>query len=314
MEKPGILFMGTPEFAVPSLAALVDGGYRVIGVVTQPERPQGRGRLEISSPVKIFAEERGLSLYQPQRVRDESFLEVFRNLAPDLVVLVAFGQILPKAVIEGPPLGCVNVHPSLLPKYRGAAPINWAVMNGEKRTGVTIMYMNEGVDAGDIILQKETPIGEEEMYDDLHDRLSLMGAELLMRAVDGIIEGTAKRTPQNHAEATLAPRINREIGYIDWNDGVVKIVNQIRGLSSTPGAYSFLREKQLKIFAATGIVKETSGEKYPGAIGKLLESGLQVTAGDGHVYLQEIQLEGKRRMFIDEFLRGFKLSSDDTLE
>ncbi len=305
--------MGTPEFAVPSLDILVKNSYRVLGVVTQPDKPKGRGKKLVPPPVKIRAEGAGIPVYQPERVRDETFLKVFREISPDMVVLAAFGQILPKEIIELPHMGCLNVHPSLLPLYRGAAPINWTLIRGEEKTGVTIMMMDEGVDTGDILLQEETDIAPDEIFDNLHDRLSLLGAEILLKAVEGVAEGTIKRTPQDSSQATFAPKLTKKICYIDWNGNACEIVNLIRGLSSSPAAYSFLRDKKLKIFhAVPGPL--SSGEKEPGKIGQLLESGLQISTADGHVYIQDVQLEGKKRMSIDNFLRGFRLSEDDLLE
>lgn len=309
-----ILFMGTPEFAIPSLKSLLEHDYNVVGVVTQPDKPKGRGRKYIAPPVKISALKAGIPVYQPGRVRDESFLEIFRKISPDMVVLVAFGQILPKEIIDFPRFGCINVHPSLLPKYRGAAPINWSIINGEEKTGITIMRMDEGVDSGDILLQKETGIGIVDTFDDLHEKLSSIGAELLIRAVEGVIDGTLKGTPQDGSLATFAPRLARDAGYINWDNEAEKIVNFIRGLSSHPGAYSFLGDKKLKIFYAVAGKEKSSGEKAPGEIGRVMEAGLQVTAKGGHVYLKDVQLEGRKRMLIEDFLRGHRLDPGDTLE
>ncbi len=312
--KPKILFMGTPEFAVPPLQALVGEGNLIVGVVTQPDKPKGRGRKAIPSPVKTCALELGLPIYQPDRVRDEEFLDTFRTIAPDMVVLVAFGQILPRAIIEQPCFGCLNVHPSLLPRYRGAAPINWALINGDTKTGVTIMLMDEGVDSGDILLQEEASIAPDDTFDDLHDTLCTVGTELLVKAVRGVVDGTITRVPQDASLATAAPRLERGAGHIDWNNEPEKIVNLIRGLSSQPGAYSFFRDKKLKILYAVPGKEKSSGEKEPGQLGKLMEAGLQVATRDGHVYLQDVQIEGKRRMSIDDFLRGHPLATDDILE
>ena len=252
MPKPRILFMGTPAFAVPALEGLVKSGYPVIGVVTQPDRPQGRGRTPAPPPVKLAAEGLGLTVLQPEKVRTPEFLETFRRLAPDLVVVAAFGQILPEEIIRGQRRGCINIHPSLLPKYRGAAPINWALIRGEEKTGVTIMQMDEGVDSGDILLQEETPIGAEETFGELHDRLAKMGAELLLIALAMIETGTLLPRRQDHLLATFAPRLGREDGLIRWQNDARSIVSLIRGLSPFPGAYTFLEGKQLKIYAAPG--------------------------------------------------------------
>ena len=306
--------MGTPEFAIPSLEILLTHGYPVVAVVTQPDRPKGRGRKLIPPPVKVTAEEYGIPVLQPERVRDGEFLETLRDIAPDMIVLAAFGQILPKELLELPPLGCLNVHPSMLPKYRGAAPINWALINGEEKTGVTIMLMDEGMDTGDILLQEQADIDPEETFDDLHGRLAERGAALLVTAVKGIGAGTLSGTPQKSSQATYAPLLSKDLAHISWQANALDIVNLIRGLSSFPGAFSFLRDKKLKIFSASAGKAGTSGEKEPGKVGQLMESGLQVTASDGHVYLREVQLEGKKRMSIENFLRGFRVEVDDVLE
>lgn len=312
IRKPRILFMGTPEFAVPTLEGLVREGCSVIAAVTQPDRPRGRGRKSEPPPVKTAAERLGITVLQPERVRDGEFLRVFRELAPELVVLVAFGQILPAEIIDFPAMGCINVHPSLLPRYRGAAPINWALIRGETRTGVTIIRMDAGVDSGDILLQEETPIGPEDNFDSLHDRLAEQGARLLLKAVEGLVSGAAERRPQDHFLATPAPRLKKEDGHVNWNDGVREILNRIRGLSSSPGAYAFIKGRQLKIFAAEIEPAGVSGA--PGSIGQETEMGLPVAAADGYVYLKEVQLEGKKRMSVRDFLRGFRISPGETLQ
>ena len=305
--------MGTPEFAIPSLKILIDNDYPIIGVVTQPDRPRGRGRRLVAPPVKDYAAVLNIPIYQPDRVRDEFFLDAFRKISPAMVVLVAFGQILPGEIIEFPPLGCVNVHPSMLPKYRGAAPMNWTLIRGEEKTGVTIMRIDEGMDSGDIFLQKETAIDAAETFDQLHDRLSEMGAQLLLRAVEKIADGTVIRTPQDSSLVTMAPKITRETSRIDWKIPARKIVNLIRGLSSTPGAYALFKGKKLKIFAASGEGMPTTGA--PGELSPLKKEGkIRVTAGDGYVYIEELQLEGKKRMKTGDFLRGYKISPGDLLE
>jgi len=312
--KLDILFMGTPEFAIPSLKALVKSGYHVVGAVTQPDKPKGRGRKHIAPPVKTCALELGIPVYQPDRVRDEDFLDTFRKISPDMVALVAFGQILPREILDSPRFGCLNVHPSLLPKYRGGAPINWPIINGDRKTGVTIMLMDEGVDSGDILLQEEIDIDIDDTFDDLHGKLSAMGARLLIGAVGGVMDGILAGTPQDPSLATFAPLLTSETGYINWDNEAEVIVNLIRGLSSNPGAYSFLGDKKLKIFYAVPGKEKSSGEKAPGTLGNLMEAGLQVATRDGHVYLKDVQLEGKKRMFIEDFLRGYRLLQGDTLE
>ncbi len=311
VENPRVLFMGTPEFAVPTLEGLVQAGYPIIAVVTQPDRPKGRGRKSEPPPVKIIAGKYGLPVLQPERVRDEAFLKVFRELAPDAVVLVAFGQILPREIIEFPRMGCLNVHPSLLPKYRGAAPINWAIIRGEEKTGITIIRMDVGVDSGDILLQEETMIGPAETFTELHDRLAGQGAGLLLKALASVVAGTVKATPQDHTLATYAPRLKKEDGRIVWGSPVRDIVNLVRGLSSSPGAYTFIGGRQLKVFLAEG--EESPVTESPGTLGSETARGLAVAAKNGYVYLREVQLEGKKRMPVRDFLRGCRATPGEVL-
>jgi methionyl-tRNA formyltransferase len=306
-DKPRILFMGTPEFAVPSLELLVEKDWPLTGVVTQPDRPKGRGQRLVASPVKEAAERRGLAIYQPEKVRAPEFLEIFHGLAPDLVVLVAFGQILPKDIIDGPPMGCINVHPSLLPKYRGAAPMNWALIRGETKTGVSIMRMDEGVDSGDILIQEETPIEQGETFDRLHDRLSILGAQCLLRALEGLAAGTIQRKPQDHAFATLAPRLKKEDGLIRWEAPARQIAHFVAGLSSVPGAYTFLDGRVLKVYSAEAEETPLCCDA-PGTIIGTAPKGLKIVAGGGYVFLKDLQLESRKRMPITDFLRGFRFT------
>jgi methionyl-tRNA formyltransferase len=306
--KPKILFMGTPEFAVPSLDMLLKRDYPVIGVVTQPDRPKGRGRQTAASAVKIFAEAHHLPVFQPERVRLPEFLEHFGRLAPDLVVVAAFGQILPKAMIEQPRLGCINVHPSLLPKYRGAAPLNWTILRGETQTGVTIMQMDEGMDSGDILLQEETPVGPCETVGELHDRLAVRGAQLLLDVIGMLEKGEIRPIPQDHAAATFAPRLRKEDGLIRWDADAGAIVRLIRGLSPAPCAYTFLDGKMLRIINA--LEEDEAPEALPGAL-SFSENELLVSAGKGSVALLDVQLEGKKRMPVRDFMRGFRLKPGD---
>jgi methionyl-tRNA formyltransferase len=297
--------MGTPEFALPALALLLERNYRVIGVVTQPDRQQGRGKTLQPPPVKVLAASFNLPVIQPERVRDAAFLETFRMLSPDMVVLAAFGQILPEEITTGPVMGCLNIHPSLLPQYRGAAPMNWTIIRGEKKTGVTIMQMVKELDAGDIILQEETSIGQDETFDQLHDRLSRLGAELLIKAIGEILAGVARPVPQDGTAATYAPRLKKEDGLIRWEDNVENIVNLIRGLSSQPGAYTFLDGKKLKIFGAKG--EMTSTDDAPGTTIPDRGTGFTVAAGNGYIHLLDVQMENKKRMKAADFLRGYQL-------
>lgn len=304
--KPRILFMGTPAFALPALEMLYNRNYPIIGVVTQPDRPQGRGQKEISPPVKLLAQKSGLPVFQPPKVKDELFLKIFYELDPEMVVVAAFGQILPKAIIEYPRFKCLNIHPSLLPKYRGAAPLNWAIIRGETKTGITIMLMDEGMDSGDVILQQESPLAANETYGDLHDRLALEGASLLIETIDLMVAGNAQPHPQDSSLVSFAPRLKKETGLIDWTSNVSDIVNLIRGLCPSPAAYTFLDGQNLKIFKAQAKIAVVA--EAPGTVGSIVKEGLPVAAADGYVILQEVQLAGKKRMNIHDFLRGVRIN------
>jgi methionyl-tRNA formyltransferase len=311
MKKPSILFMGTPDFAVPALEGLVACGWPVVAVVTQPDRPQGRGRTLAPPPVKATAQALGLTVLQPEKVRHPDFLETFRKLAPDLVVLAAFGQILPTEIIRGPRYGCINIHPSLLPKYRGAAPINRAIMAGEEKTGVTIMQMDEGVDSGAILLQEETAIGPQETFGELHDRLALMGAELLRMALAMHLSGTLVPRAQDHALATAAPKIGREESRIDWRWDCQRIVWLVRGLSPVPCAHTLLAGKQLRVYAAAA--EPAAVTEAPGTVVGEADGRLRVAAGGGYVLVKEVQAEGKKRMTVRDFLRGYRITPGQLL-
>ncbi len=311
MNHPRIVFMGTPSFALPALRRLYSGGYPLVAVVTQPDRPAGRGKKEVASPVKHLAGEFGLTILQPEKVKDLSFLETFYALNPDMVVVAAFGQILPKAMIDFPRFGCLNIHPSLLPKYRGAAPLNWSIIRGETTTGVTIMQMDEGMDSGDILAQEETPLGQNETVGDLHDRLAALGAKLLVSTIDEVVAGQAVRRPQEASQVTFAPRLTRETGQIHWSDSAVHIVNLVRGLSPTPAAYTRLDGQPLKIFAAVALPGQTL--LPPGTIGEPVAEGLPVAASDGVVLLKDVQLASKKRMPVSDFLRGYQIRAGSVL-
>ena len=311
MSKPKIVFMGTPEFAVPSLESLLRHDYPIVCVVTQPDRPKGRGQHLIPSPVKAFAQSHRLPVLQPERVRNIEFIDLFRQLAPDLVVVTAFGQKLPGEILQTPKIGCINVHPSLLPKYRGAAPINWTLIRGETKTGVTIMLINEGMDTGNVLTQEETLIAADETFGELYDRLADRGASLLLATIEMILIGTAKQSPQDASGATYAPRLKKEDGLIRWDADIHQTVNLIRGLSPAPCAYTFFKGKMLKIFSAQA--DEIPVTEIPGTIGRETEKGLPVAAKDGYVYLKVIQLENKKRLSVRDFLRGLRISAGDTL-
>jgi methionyl-tRNA formyltransferase len=309
MEKPGLIFMGTSTFAVPALTELFRSGWPIISVVTPPDRPQGRGRKTAPPPLKITAEQLGLPVIQTENVKAEGFLEAFRSLAPGLAVVAAFGQILPKSILYGTSWGCMNIHPSLLPRYRGAAPINWTIINGEKITGVTIMKMNEGIDSGDILLQEETPIGENENFGELHSRLAEMGAKLLLKTLSLSLAGDIHSEPQNHDLATFAPPLGHDTGMIRWDDDCQKIARLIRGLSPTPCAYTFLHQRKLKVFSAAAQTGATT--EAPGVITGKKDGALCIAAQNGYIYLKDVQLEGKRRMNINDFLRGAPVSAGE---
>ena len=307
-----IVFLGSGAFAVPGLEALLDAGHEVAAVVTQPDREKGRGQALAPPPLKPVAERRGLPVLQFRRVREPQAQEALAALAPELQVVVAFGQILPKDIIDGPPLGCINVHPSLLPKYRGAAPMNWALIRGEEKTGITIMRMDEGVDSGDILLQEETPVEPGETYDHLHDRLAVLGAQCLLRAIEELAAGTVRRIPQDHTRATLAPRLKKDDGLIRWEAPARDIANFVAGLSSVPGAFTHLDGKVLKVYTAEA-QDAPPGCETPGTIVAAGPRGLQIAAGGGYVYLKDVQLESKKRMPIGDFLRGFRFTPGQRL-
>ncbi len=304
--KPTVLFMGTPEFALPSLERLAETGHPIVGVVTQPDRPRGRGQARVAPPVKAAALRLGFEVLQPEWVREPEFLRTCRDLAPEVIAVAAFGQILPRALLDIPPLGCVNVHPSLLPKYRGAAPMNWTLIRGETVTGVTIIRMNEGMDAGDILLQERTPIDARDDFGALHDRLAAIGAKLLVKAIAGLADGGLAGTPQDPSEATFAPKITREDGRIRWDAPPDTVVNLIRGLSPAPGAWTRLDGKVLKVFRAEA--RPDPVAEAPGTIGEASPQGLSVAARNGWVRLLDVQMENRRRMPIGDFLRGLKLA------
>ena len=301
-----IVFMGTPEFAVPSLRQLIADGHEIVCVLTQPDKPKNRGMKLMPSPVKVVAMEHQIEVYQPATLKSGEALERLSALKPELIVVAAYGKILPKEILDLPRLGCINVHSSLLPRYRGAAPINWAILNGETETGVTIMYMAEGLDTGDIISQRATAIDPDETVESLHDRLALLGAELLGETVAAIGAGTAQRVPQNDAESCYAPMLSRQLSPIDFSRSAHEIHNQVRGLIPWPATTMEIKGKTFKIFA----VEETGMDSTQGA-GTLLgadKQGINVVCGDGKVLrILELQAPGKKRMRAVDYLRGHPL-------
>jgi len=299
-----ILFMGTPDFAVASLRRLVEDGHELCGVLTQPDKPKNRGHKLTPTPVKEYALTKNIPVYQPATLRNEESLTLVRSLEPELIVVAAYGKLLPEEILSVPPLGAVNVHSSLLPKYRGAAPINWAVLNGETETGVTIMYMAKELDAGDIILQKSTPIGETEDAQALTVRLAEVGAEALSEAVKTLADGTASRTPQDHARHTYAPMLGRELSPVDWTRSAHEISCQIRGLLSWPCAVTdVIGGGEMKLYAALETGEETGAK--PGAIVSAGKPGIDVACGDGRVLrITELQAKGGKRMSAAAYLLG----------
>jgi methionyl-tRNA formyltransferase len=301
-----IVYMGTPDFAVPCLEAIIKQNHQVVGVVTQPDRPKGRGKKMQPPPVKVTAEAHGIPVYQPEKIRTPEFLAVLRELNPELIVVVAYGKILPTDVLNLPPLGCVNVHASILPKYRGSAPIHWAIINGEQKTGVTTMYMNEGMDTGDMILTAITDITATDTVGGLHDRLAIMGSELLAETLALIAEGRAPRTPQNDAEATYAPMLKKEHELVHWQQSALAIRNHIHGLNPWPGSYTIMDGKVLKLWQAELVTGNT--KEQPGKVVDTEDNNLVVQTGDGLLAITELQLQGGKRLSTRDFLCGKKVS------
>lgn len=301
-----IVFMGTPDFAVPSLEALLKSGETVVGVVTQPDRPKGRGRALTPSPVKLVCQREGLPVLQPVKMKDPAFLDALKNWQPDLIAVAAFGRILPPAILNLPSKGCVNVHASLLPKYRGAGPIQWAIINGERETGITTMLMDEGMDTGAILLQEAVPIEPDDTAGTLSAKLAQVGGRLLLETVRRLKAGTLAPRPQDHTQATLAPLLKKEDGLIDWTRPAVEIANRIRGLAPWPGAYTFAGEDRWKIWKATAKDGQTD-KAFPGTIIGLAKEAILVSTGDGLLSITEIQPANSRRMTAAQFLAGHQL-------
>lgn len=300
-----IVFMGTPEFAVASLSALVDAGYNVVAVITAPDKPSGRGMKLNESAVKKYAVEKGLHVLQPLKLKAPEFIEKLRSLKADLQIVVAF-RMLPEVVWDMPAMGTINVHGSLLPQYRGAAPINWAVINGEKETGVTTFKLKHEIDTGNILLQSSIPIGENDTAGEVHDIMKEVGAKLLIKTVDGLVAGTIKEQEQTHATSELkhAPKIFTETCKIDWTKPVDEIYNLIRGLAPYPAAFTLLHNKTLKIFSGKKIIEAVT--VAPGEHQTDGKTFLRFAAADGWITAEDIQLEGKKRMTIGDFLRGYR--------
>jgi len=300
MTGQRIIFMGTPDFACPTLQILVDHGENILAVVTQPDRPKGRGQKMAPPPVKELALRYDIPVFQPLKVRDPAFVETIRDLAPDVIVVVAFGQLLPKALLDIPPQGCINVHSSLLPRYRGAAPLNWCIINGESETGVTTMLMDPGLDTGPILLKRSTPIDENEDIVSLHDRMAVMGAQLLAETLDGRLAGRITPEAQDDSITCYAPLLKKEDGLIDWQRSAREIHNQVRGMAVWPGAYTYLDGQTLKVYRTQ--VGEGSGA--PGTVLRSSRGALEVACRTGSLYIRELQLAGKKRLDSASFLAG----------
>lgn len=311
MSPLRIVFMGTPDFAVPCLNMLVNEGYEVQAVVSQPDRPKGRGQKLTASPVKEAALAANLPVLTPERIRETSFVDKMKELDPDMIIVVAFGQFLPKTMLDIPRFGCINVHASLLPQYRGAAPIHWAIINGETKTGITTMFMDVGMDTGDMLLKAELPIGKDDTTGDLHEALKELGASILSETIRGIAKGTIARKPQDHQLATYAPLLTRETEKINWMKPAQDIHNLVRGLNPWPGSYCLHRGKNLKIWKTR--LSSESLEVQPGQL-LLIHETVLVGTGSGCLELVDIQPESKKRMAAVDYFRGHSNSGDNLLE
>jgi methionyl-tRNA formyltransferase len=300
-----IVFMGTPQFAVPSLEALLKSDDQVVGVVTQPDRPKGRGQEVSISPIKIVCQRENLPVLQPLKMKDPAFLDALRAWQPDLIAVAAFGRILPPAILSMPPRGCINVHGSLLPKFRGAGPIQWAVMTGETETGITTMLMDEGMDTGAMLLQEKMPILADDTAGSLSIRLADVGGRLLVETIKTLRAGTLIPTPQDHTQATQAPMLKKEDGIIDWTSPAVVIERRIRGMSPWPGAFTFAGEERWTIWRA--LVKETPQGEGPGLVISATKEGIAVATGQGTLLITDLQPANSRRMAAAQYLTGHRI-------
>lgn len=303
-----IVFMGTPEFAVPCLQKIIDEGHEVVAVVTQPDKPKGRGKKLAMPPVKELALKYDIPVYQPLKAREESFVDTLKEMNPELIVVVAFGQILPKSILDIPKYGCINVHASLLPRYRGAAPLNWVIINGEEKTGVTTMYMDEGLDTGDMILKSEIHLDDEITAGELHDKMMIDGAKVLKETIDLIEKGEAPREKQSNEDTCYSPIMNKSLGNIDWNKSAIDIHNLVRGINPWPSAYTTYEGQTMKIWKTKVIDKNS--DKDPGTIISVDKEGINVSTSEGIVQIKEIQMAGKKRMEVPEYIKGNNINTD----
>ena len=307
-----IVFMGTPDFAVPSLEALLKSGDQVVGVVTQPDRPKGRGQEVIPSPIKVVCQREGISMLQPLKMKAPEFMATLRHWEPDVIVVAAFGRILPPAILELPPRGCINVHGSLLPKYRGAGPVQWAVINGERETGITTMMMDEGMDTGDMLLQERVEIRPDDTAGTLALRLAEVGGRLLVETLRQLKAGTLSPQPQDPSLATMAPLLKKEDGLIDWTLPAQDIANRVRGLSPWPGAYTFVNGERW-ILWRVGLSEESQGV-VAGTVTQVTKDRVEVATGRGTIQIVEIQPSNSRRMTMIQYLAGHRLTQGISLQ
>ncbi len=311
-EQARIIFMGTPDFAVPSLEMLISRKYHVQGVVTQPDRPKGRSAKPMPPPVKVAAERLGIKVFQPENTRDASFCRLVGSLCPDLLVVIAFGQILSEPLLNAASWGALNIHASLLPKYRGAAPIQRAIINGERETGLSAMRMNRGLDTGPVLFQEQTSIETHETAGSLHDRLSKMAAPFLTKTLRALAEETVYEIPQDKSLATYAPKIDRNTGLISWDRTSDEISALIRGLDPWPGAYTMVNGKRLKLFSPR-VLETGKGDAVPGRVKGHSQEGLLVETADGVILITALQLAGRKRVRASDFLRGFPINRETVL-
>jgi len=309
-----VVFMGTPAFAVPSLEALANSDHEVVGVVTQPDRPKGRGQAVVSCPVKELALSKGLPVRQPDKIKSLEFLQQLSEWKPDVIAVTAFGRILPKTILNLPPMGCVNVHGSLLPAYRGAAPIQWALIHGDTETGITTMVMDEGMDTGAVLLQQTIPIEPEDTALELGDRMALAGGALLVETLTCLAAQTVVPRVQDHSRATMAPLLKKEDGVIDWTQSATEIANRIRGLSPWPGSYTFHHEHRLIIRKGRVDTQggPAGGGQRPGTILAVGPKSFWVETGEGRIEVLEVQPANKKRMSVEQFLLGYALRAQET--
>ena len=306
-----IVFMGTPDFAVGALEALVEAGHEVVAVVTQPDKPKGRGKEMQQTPVKVCALKHNIEVFQPKKIKTPEAVEVLRGYAADLFVVAAFGQILSKNILDMPKYGCVNIHASLLPKYRGAAPIQWAILDGEKETGVTIMQMNEGLDTGDMLTKVVIPIEDTDTGESLFDKLAKAGAKLMVETIPQIEAGTLVPQPQDDSLSSYAKMIRKEMGIIDWEKEAVVLERLVRGMNSWPSAYTHFNNKTLKIWEAA--VESGNYDVAPGTVAEVTKNSIKVQTGKDLLVLKQVQLEGKKRMEVSAFLLGYSVKVGEKL-